>query len=803
MVKVNSPNKKQSPQKHEQEKQILIDQGNHQKEEGNLLEPLKQEDSKDSPDKNDKKLYLNLSSLNEINSQNEGDFDNNIQGRNNSNSSSQFYFNGQKPSYNQYNNNYFSLDQQTKNELNNAERKLAKRSFDQIWKKNEKYTKEQYKFEYVLQKLLDQLELEIYMKAGEKINQKYRDNVDKVKKNLNLLLKFPEVSSLFLLEKVSISKLRVKTEKFRKTCITLERKKRENMKKAELGTQDSDQTYESLNGSANFSDIEENAEDMTDLVMSYQNKSGHQFLCPYNPTEEYKLWKRYQVKPKPIFYDPAEGETPPEKNTAPRGSILQVWEGKIKFSRILDPIKGQLQSSKDIKMFQCLQKWQQTFNISGKASSIEVMKYFLSNSKPQYFISGVIKYDEEDLEQVTLYNELYNSMKQDDKFSVIKPYQDNSLTLYLFPYLPENEKHFQVVRHLGISEELFDDSKLQIMFAGFIKQKMSLSRNFINPIVIKVKNYIQTADSIEQIKKKQQQKKHQKSNKDSNNPLDMNNFSPISTDQSDNEVQETKTSSIKKQDNSTIEEKSQINTIDNDPDVKEMRDLLQIADQGHYSPEQLLKVIQDKLKQTNMIERVNTYDEVKKQTLQDILQKLINYTQPKPQQLPIQGSSAQSQNNISESQKAQMMYSNQNGQQMQLQQSVSYQQQIQLPQYNRVQAYYNAVPALRPPPAALGQSILLNQNQSYQIMNPQQYNIQGYQNQQLAVQQQIQLQQQSMQQFQNQQFMMNQQQMMPMIRPPPIGLSPNLPHSSANNLLQQQRSAMMHSSYSYNTQNHK
>lgn len=63
-----------------------------------------------------------------------------------------------------------------------------------------------------------------------------------------------------------------------------------------------------------------------------------------------------------------------------------------------------------------------------------------------------------------------------------------------------------------------------------------------------------------------------------------------------------------------------------DRDVSEMQDLLRIAEAGIYSSDTLLRMIQEKLKTSNMIERVNSYDERKKQLLQSILSSLINYT---------------------------------------------------------------------------------------------------------------------------------------------------------------------------------
>lgn len=55
---------------------------------------------------------------------------------------------------------------------------------------------------------------------------------------------------------------------------------------------------------------------------------------------------------KPIFYDP-EDLLIEEKNTAPRGSLLKIWEGKIEFGKY-ETFGCELHSTKDIKLYQFL-----------------------------------------------------------------------------------------------------------------------------------------------------------------------------------------------------------------------------------------------------------------------------------------------------------------------------------------------------------------------------------------------------------------------------------------------------------------
>eukprot|EP00347_Sterkiella_histriomuscorum_P015458 403356951 len=781
-----------------------------------------------------------------------------------------------------------TLDKETKQELNHAERKLAIRNFNILWHQNELFIKQSYRWETVMSKLTDQLELYIFKKCCDKINEKYRSQVERSKRNLILLHKYPDVTLLFLQGKVGASKIRMNCDKFRRTCLKLERKRKEKDRKNQsdkinstseklkggqikvefnsfesksekrekdldrlkqlLGnyepekiveqsenqcsmqidtktidnqksqpsrsTQDEDQLEQSdndsvysLNNSANFSDVDENefnkVSPQQELKKNYYNA-----IYPYDPQQEHKMQKRVSGRSKPIFYDPYEREAP-EKNSAPRGSLLQVWTGNLKFHRNKASLKCKFQSTKDIKMFQCLQKWGPVLSVTGKAQSSDVLKYFLSSQKTQHLISGIIKIDQnldlqslsqQSLKEVSLQQELcesfYDGMLNEDKFSVVKPYTDNSLTLYIIPFHIQNESLQTLSKCLGINDDLLEASQETfqnqkfLVFAGFLKQKMSLSRNFINPTVLKLKNYIQIADPKDFLKNKQKLKKEK--NRDRMTGI-QGSYSPISTDQSDNEVQDTKSSSIQKSEIDPSETKE--NLALNDPDIIEMRELLNIAERGTYSPEQLLKIIQDKLRLTNMIERVNSYDENKKNILQEVLQKLIGFTQPKQQvQQTIPAQQSQQQQQIIQPATTVSQI------QTQQQQNVQFQYQAQESQvYSKVQAYYGGqIQQIRPQLSQI-QTPLTLQNQGYQLQqsNPNNmilnYNNQIPQNQNYQLPQ---LPQNQQLQFINQQsFNMG----VPPIRPPPqVNPINSMNFNQQFIQQQQQRGAMMHSSFQYN-----
>lgn len=58
--------------------------------------------------------------------------------------------------------------------------------------------------------------------------------------------------------------------------------------------------------------------------------------------------------------------------------------------------------------------------------------------------------------------------------------------MYLIPIL---DTYLEFFKGLGIQQNLDPDS-CGFCFCGVLKKKMSLRRNFMNPIVLEIKNYI-------------------------------------------------------------------------------------------------------------------------------------------------------------------------------------------------------------------------------------------------------------------------------------------------------------------------
>ena len=87
------------------------------------------------------------------------------------------------------------------------------------------FLEQSYNWESILPQIVTETENLLFIKSGSKIGEKYRKGVEKIKRNLQTLWKYREVSLVFLEKKVSLSKLRVGCEGFRKTCGQLERKR--------------------------------------------------------------------------------------------------------------------------------------------------------------------------------------------------------------------------------------------------------------------------------------------------------------------------------------------------------------------------------------------------------------------------------------------------------------------------------------------------------------------------------------------------------------------------------------------------
>jgi hypothetical protein len=102
------------------------------------------------------------------------------------------------------------------------------------WERNPLYRVQSCKWEKIVEdELTGRLEREIHAKCGSHVNtDKYRDKVARAKANVYTLHNFPECTMLFLQKKIDASKVDVKNEKFRLTCLKLE----EKMKKSEKVT---------------------------------------------------------------------------------------------------------------------------------------------------------------------------------------------------------------------------------------------------------------------------------------------------------------------------------------------------------------------------------------------------------------------------------------------------------------------------------------------------------------------------------------------------------------------------------------
>jgi hypothetical protein len=125
-----------------------------------------------------------------------------------------------------------------------------------------------------------------------------------------------------------------------------------------------------------------------------------------------------------------------EKNSAIRGSILNVWSGQFEYSKPAH-FYCQIQSNKNISMFQSLQQWPKRLSLAGRAKSAEAIAYFQTNHKCKQLISGWLYQvpgefcDNEHLNKN--FRHFCNYLISEDKFGVCKPTPDNNITLYIFP----------------------------------------------------------------------------------------------------------------------------------------------------------------------------------------------------------------------------------------------------------------------------------------------------------------------------------------------------------------------------------
>jgi hypothetical protein len=88
--------------------------------------------------------------------------------------------------------------------------------------------------------------------------------------------------------------------------------------------------------SACFSDFDENIGPNTNVI-NISDLHAHP-LDKYDPVKSIRQYKKVVPRSKPICYDPTLYQLE-DKNTAPKGSLLKVWEGQFECSKKNDPIK--------------------------------------------------------------------------------------------------------------------------------------------------------------------------------------------------------------------------------------------------------------------------------------------------------------------------------------------------------------------------------------------------------------------------------------------------------------------------------
>lgn len=89
-------------------------------------------------------------------------------------------------------------------------------------------------------------------------------------------------------------------------------------------------------------------------VTDYQGNYVPPRIIQYNPYEAIDRYIRYGQKrsSEPILYDPNKGKQrqQKEKNVAPAGSLLKVWEGNLELAKY-NTISCQFYSTYDITVF--------------------------------------------------------------------------------------------------------------------------------------------------------------------------------------------------------------------------------------------------------------------------------------------------------------------------------------------------------------------------------------------------------------------------------------------------------------------
>jgi hypothetical protein len=95
----------------------------------------------------------------------------------------------------------------------------------------------------------------------------------------------------------------------------------------------------------------------------------------------------------PILYDPMKARSVGrsgmvrEKNTAPSGSLLKVWDGTLELAKD-NIVSCSLYSTHDIAAFQSLPELPSSLPLKGKAKTSDVINHFLRLKRDKRLIKG-------------------------------------------------------------------------------------------------------------------------------------------------------------------------------------------------------------------------------------------------------------------------------------------------------------------------------------------------------------------------------------------------------------------------------
>ena len=190
-----------------------------------------------------------------------------------------------------------------------------------------------------------------------------------------------------------------------------------------------------------------------------------------------------------------------DKNVAPLGSLLKIWEGQLELAK--DNIFScQLYSLHDIATFQGLPDLPHTLPLKGKAKTSEVINHFLRLKKDKSVIRGwAVRKNTFSQENNDKYTKLFDELEQTSKSALFNVFQN--VTFYLVP-ITSKTKEF--CRQMGIVPEtisnaekgnglsqddcidietLLQEETHSYALISQIKQSFSSKTNFCNPEIVR------------------------------------------------------------------------------------------------------------------------------------------------------------------------------------------------------------------------------------------------------------------------------------------------------------------------------